>query len=120
MSPTPTATASSWTCQSCGVCVSWVDGQQAPLPESWISTGEGSFCLKCRRERAAELAVESAPEDTSREELAKIRRASLIEFEVRRTPDLPNNTIARACRSSSVAVAKAREEIESRDAVSAG
>jgi hypothetical protein len=113
-------TASSWTCEGCGVSVSWIDGHPAPMPDSWVRSEEGCFCLKCRRERAAESAMETAPEDTNREARAKLRRASLIEFEIRRTPDRPNNSIARACRSSVLAVAAARKRIESQARGAAG
>ena len=111
---TATSTAERWTCDECGVSVTWSDGRRAPLPEVWTRSAEGCFCLKCRRERAAESAVEGAPEGGNREARAKLRRASLIEFEIRRTPDRPNNTIARACRSSAVVVAQARKRIESK------
>ncbi len=40
-----------------------------------------------------------------------LRRAALIEFEVRRTPDHSNGMIAKACRSSVSAVAKARDRL---------
>jgi hypothetical protein len=106
-------TASRWTCDGCGVTASRIDGLQAPLPEAWASSSDGCLCLKCRREQAAERALEEAPEDSDRESRAKLRRAGLIEFEIRRTPERPNNTIARACRSSAVAVAAARQKIES-------
>ena len=108
------AVASRWTCQECGVAVSWADGHRGPLPDGWSDSADGLFCLKCRRERVAEAAA--PPEEGNREERAKLRRASLIEFEVRRTPDRPNNQIAKACRSSVVAVAAARERIESETA----
>jgi hypothetical protein len=113
-------TARRWTCDGCRVAASRLDGEQAPLPEAWARTAEGCFCLKCRRERAAESAMEAAPGESNREARAKLRRAGLIEFEIRRTPDRPNNTIARACRSSAVAVAAARQRIESRERSSAG
>jgi hypothetical protein len=109
---TATATSTRWTCDGCGVSVSWSGGERKPLPESWAFADADCICLKCRRERAAESAVADLPE-SDRESRAKQRRASLIEFEVRRTPDKPNNTIARACRSSAVAVAAARARIES-------
>jgi hypothetical protein len=53
--------------------------------------------------------MESAPTDSSREDLARIRRTALIEFEISRSPDLPNRTIAQACRTSTGAVAAIRE-----------
>lgn len=106
-------TASTWTCDGCGVSVSWIDGHQGPLPDTWARADDGCFCLKCRRDRAAESAMDAVPGDGNREARAKLRRASLIEFEIRRTPDRANNTIARACRSSAIAVAAARRRIES-------
>ena len=108
-------TAQSWTCDGCGVSVSWSDGHRESVPETWVRSDSGCFCLRCRRERAADSAVEAAPGDENRDARAKLRRAGLIEFEIRRTPDRPNNTIARACRSSAVAVAAARKRIESRE-----
>jgi hypothetical protein len=107
-------TASRWVCDGCGVCVSWIDGHRGPLPDAWVRSGDGCFCLKCRRDRAADSALATAPEDTSRDARAKLRRASLIEFEIRRTPDMANNQIARVCRSSTPAVAAVRRRIESR------
>jgi hypothetical protein len=112
-----TATARRWTCDGCAVSVSWIDGHQAPLPENWSSSAEGCLCLKCRREEAAESALATVPGDSNRDVRAKLRRAGLIEFEVRRTPDRPDSTIARACRASSTAVAAARQRIKSQDAV---
>jgi hypothetical protein len=107
-----TPTASRWTCDGCEVSVSWIGGRQAPLPESWTRSGEGQFCLKCRRERAADAAVDAAPETSTRDGRAKLRRASLIEFEVRRTPELPDNRIARACHASPIAVKAARQRLD--------
>ena len=93
-------TAESWACEGCGVTVSWMDGHRGPLPDTWAHEEDGPHCLKCRRELAAEAALDAAPEESNREARAKMRRASLIEFEVRRTPERPNNTIARACHAS--------------------
>ena len=72
---------------------------------------EGEFCLACRRARAAEEALAATPDECSTEVRAKARRAGLIEFEVRRTPTLTDNTIARACRTSASAVAAARKRL---------
>jgi hypothetical protein len=66
------------------------------------------FCLSCSRALAGDAAMESAPTDCSREELARIRRRGLIEFEISRFPEAPNRTIARACRTSTGAVAAVR------------
>jgi hypothetical protein len=70
------------------------------------------FCLGCRRQQAAEAALEAAPADTSRDKRATLRRAGLIEFEVRRAPNRTDRTIAQACSSSAVAVAAARRRMQ--------
>lgn len=103
--------AASWTCDSCAVSISRIDGELVPLPSGWESSAEGRFCLLCSRSRAAEAALDSAPQDCTRDERAKLRRAALIEFEVRRVPEQPDSAIARACRSSAAAVAAARRRI---------
>lgn len=109
-----TAVASSarkWTCVRCGVSVSRIDGSRAPLPESWTTGAEGSFCLTCRRERAGEAALEAAPADCSNDFRMKARRSGLLEFEVRRAPDRADNAIAKACHTSASAVAAARRAV---------
>jgi hypothetical protein len=106
----PEATATGHTCGRCEVTASWMPGVTRPeLPKGWIVEETETFCLNCRRERAAE-AVE--PEDgTPAAELTKLRSQAKIEFEIRRDPDLPDNRIARACRTSTMAVRKARARI---------
>jgi hypothetical protein len=89
-----------------------MDGEQTAIPEAWSSSGDGLFCLVCRRDQAAEAAIASAPADSPVEKRAEIRRAALIEFEVLRNPDHPDGVIARVCRSSAPAVAKARERLQ--------
>lgn len=110
-----TDTARKWTCDRCSVSASRIDGAPTPLPESWVrSSEEGSFCLTCRRERAAEAALEAAPADSSNDARAKMRRAGLLEFEVRRAPDRADNAIAKACHTSASAVARARDVVGQR------
>jgi hypothetical protein len=108
----PTKSALKWTCDGCSVTVSRIDGQRAPIPEAWATGPEGQLCLGCRRQRAAEAALEQAPTDTARSERVKVRRAGLIEFELRRTPGLSDSSIARACRSSVAAVAATRRRVD--------
>jgi hypothetical protein len=105
------ATAKRWTCGECGVSIGRMDGTQVPLPPSWTNSAEGTFCLLCRRERAARAALEAAPADCGLEEKAKLRRAALIEFEVLRRPDEGDGMIAKTCRSSVAAVAAARRRL---------
>ena len=108
---TATGTAKKWTCDSCGVSVSRIDGGRAALPETWASSDEGRFCLVCRRERAATAALEAAPSNSPIDVRARLRRAAVIEFEVRRTPDHTDGAIAKACRTSAAAVAEARRRL---------
>jgi hypothetical protein len=110
-------TAKKWTCESCGVSAGLLDGEPVAIPSSWIDSPQGIFCLVCRRERAGEAALESAPSDSPVAERAKLRRAALIEFEVSRTPDQADGMIARACRTSVSAVSRARRRLELPDPV---
>ncbi|MBA3867238.1 MAG: hypothetical protein H0X42_12995 [Solirubrobacterales bacterium] len=109
---TATHTAKKWTCDHCGVSVSRMGGEKVELPDTWDNSSEGTYCLICRRERAAQAALEAAPEDSPLEMRAKLRRAALIEFEVSRRPDHGDGAIAKACRSSVSAVAAARQRLK--------
>lgn len=100
-----------WTCGRCGVAAGRIDGKAVPLPGGWESGEEGEFCLACRRGRAGDAGHAAAPADASTAERAGARRAALLEFEVRRTPQLTDSTIARACRTSASAVAAARRRL---------
>jgi hypothetical protein len=104
--------ARKWTCRGCGVSAGNIDGKSVPMPRAWVDSIEGTYCLACRRERAGEAALETAPLDSPVAARAKLRRAALIEFEVQRTPDQGNGTIARACRTSVSAVSRARQRLE--------
>jgi hypothetical protein len=105
-----TATAMKWTCDGCGMTVRRMDGTETALPDDWAHAEQGLICLLCRRDLAAEEAIASAP-DSPIGVRAELRRAALIEFEVRRNPDHPDGVIARTCRSSAPAVAKARQRL---------
>ncbi len=105
-------TAKKWTCQSCGVSAGSIDGGAVSMPRSWVDSSEGTFCLACRRERAADAALKPAALDGPVATRAQLRRAALIEFEVRRTPDQGNGAIARACHTSVSAVSSARRRLE--------
>jgi hypothetical protein len=105
-------TARKWTCDRCGVSASQMDGAQTPAPESWARSADGLFCLTCRRERAAEQALDAAPADCGNDAKVKARRAGLIEFEVGRAPDRADNAIARSCHTSVSAVTAARRALD--------
>ncbi len=98
-----------WSCARCGVSAGRIDGKRVALPATWTRSEERIFCLSCSRALAGDAAMESAPADCSREDLIRIRRRGLIEFEIDRSPDAPNRTIAQACRTSTGAVAAIRE-----------
>jgi hypothetical protein len=108
---TSSDTAKKWTCERCGVSVTRIDGGKAVLPDSWAASSEGCFCLGCRRDRAAEAALEAAPSDATRDVRMRLRRSAVIEFELRRTPECADNAIAKACRSSVPAVAEVRDRL---------
>jgi len=93
--------------------VGHIDGRQVMLPANWEETREGAFCLACRRERAIEVAQQAAVAEGDSKAFAKARRTGLIEFEVRRSPDLSDNMIARTCHTNAAAVTATRRKIES-------
>jgi hypothetical protein len=107
-----TPTARKWTCDRCDVTVGQMDGTKAPMPESWASGDDGRFCLTCRRERAAEAALDAAPPHCTNDARAKLRRNGLVEFEVRRAPERADQAIAKACHTSASAVAAARRQLQ--------
>jgi hypothetical protein len=102
------ADAVRWECARCSVSVGHMDGRRAALPTGWTEAADETFCLSCSRALAGDEAMESAPADSSREDLVRLRRAALIEFEIRRAPDAPNRSIARSCRTSTGAVTAVR------------
>jgi hypothetical protein len=105
------APAIRWTCARCQVSVGRLDGARSEVPDTWSSAEGLIYCLSCSRTRAAEFAGEAAPDETSSEDKARLRRRAIIAFEIGRTPEAPNRTIASACRTSSKTVANVREEM---------
>jgi hypothetical protein len=99
-----------WLCAGCGMSARRIDGLPMALPASWGESPEGPLCLLCRRDRAAQAAVVAAGEEAN-ESRAEIRKTALIEFEVKRTPQLSNGAIARACQCAPLAVAAARQRL---------
>lgn len=108
-----TTTATTWTCSRCTVTASWAPGIDSPqMPAVWVSDGDATHCLRCRRELAGESGLEQMPEGSSGEDRQRAKVAAMIEFEIVRDPDRPNGKIAKACSSSVVAVGKVRERLE--------
>lgn len=101
-----------WTCGRCAVTASWMPGTERPkVPANWAILDDEIYCLGCRRDMAGEAGMDGMSEDASLEERRKQRSHSRIEFELIRTPDIPDNRIAKSCQTSVVAVRKARERL---------
>jgi len=109
---TQQAPAIDWTCGRCEVTASWMVGTERPvLPSGWVQEDESFYCLGCRRERAGDAALDGIPEDAPVELRQKTRHRARVEFEITRDPERPDNKIAKACRTSTPAVRKARERL---------
>ncbi len=106
------ADAVRWSCSRCAVSVGRMDGEPTMLPMNWSRSDDQILCLGCRRAQAGESAMDSAPTASSREDRVRLRRTALIEFEIGRAPEVPNRTIALACRTSIATVAAVRNELE--------
>jgi len=107
----PAATASEWQCDRCGMTTSRQGGEKIALPDNWVNSDEGQFCLACRRERAAEAALDAGPADSTHKVRADLRRDAILGFEVSRDPERPNAVIAQVCKSSVSAVASTRSRL---------
>lgn len=83
-----------------------------PLPPTWTTFDGLAYCLSCSRARAADEAMDALPDSITGEARAKLRRKALIRFEISRSPAAPNREIASACRTSTMAVAAVRDEID--------
>lgn len=106
------AEAISWTCDRCEMTVSFASEVERPrLPSTWAQEGGLLYCLSCRREMAGEAGLEGIDEGTPNEKRLQIRSQARIAFEIRRDPERPDNQIAKACRTSTVAVRKARASL---------
>ena len=105
----------SWTCARCEVTARWMEHVERPtLPAGWSKKRNGDVhCRLCRRELAAQEALEKAPKDASLEMRQQIQASARLEFEVRRDPDQHDAEIAKGCGTSMVAVRKTRERLNS-------
>jgi hypothetical protein len=111
-----TATKSLWTCDRCGVSVSWSSGKKRrSLPDNWVSDKDGTFCLGCRREMAGEAGTAEMPDDASGDSRRKADVTARIEFEISRDPAAADGQIAKACRTSVASVRQVRERLASPD-----
>ena len=96
----------SWTCDECGVRVSFAAGSEdnPSMPEGWEERGDTWLCLGCRRREVTE-AVTEGPEASRAAE----RRRALAEFELLRNPDAPDHVIARRAHCQPRFIAPIRE-----------
>lgn len=106
------APAVRWSCARCNVSVGRIDGGPTDLPDTWTRAEGATYCLICSRTMVGEAAMDLAPSASSREELMRVRRDAVIEFEIDRTPLAPNRVIAHACRTSLMTVATVRRAVD--------
>lgn len=99
-------------CARCDVTVQWMKGHDAPKsPANWAQKNGEHYCLACRRDLAADAALEKAPEGMSLTDRAKLQSAARIHFEVKRDPTRADGEIAKSCGASIASVGKARKEL---------
>ena len=104
--------AVTWTCARCEMTVSFAPEVERPrLPTTWAREDGLLYCLSCRRDMAGEAGLEGIDEDTPNDKRLQIRSQAQIAFEIGRDPERPDNQIAKACRTSTVAVRKARARL---------
>jgi hypothetical protein len=111
-SDAPRAEEASWTCARCEMTVSFAADVARPrLPSTWAREGGLLYCLSCQREMAGEAVLEGLDDDMPNEKRLQLRSQARIEFEINRDPARPDNQIAKACRTSTVAIRKARTRL---------
>ncbi len=95
--------------------VSWLPGAETQgRPESWADEGGELHCLSCRRDRAGDEAIDDLPDGAPPPDRQRARSNARIEFEIERDPERPDNRIANACHTSTLAVRKARMRLHQR------
>ena len=107
-------TGSEWTCARCGVTATVMPGAAKLFepPASWEQLNGVSYCLGCRRTLAGEAKAAAVSDQHSAAERLRANAEGRIEFELRRTPDLTDGAIAKACRTSAATVAAARKRLK--------
>jgi hypothetical protein len=81
------------------------------LPATWARQDGLLYCLACRRDRAGEAGLEGIV-DASRLKRLQIRSQARIAFEINRDPERADGQIAKTCRTTTVAVRKARARLD--------
>lgn len=110
--PADAEEAVAWTCARCEMTVSFASNVKRPrLPTTWARHDGRLYCLSCRRDLAGEAGLEGIDEDTPNAKRIQIRSQARIAFEINRDPERPDNQIAKVCRTSTVAVRRARAHL---------
>jgi hypothetical protein len=87
----------------------WTNGLgEGSTPPNWVEDDGRHYCLACRRERAIDIALEEAGE-IGIEARAKLRSEAVVKFEIARDPERTEGEIAKAARTSILAVRNARK-----------
>jgi len=92
------------------------DVEDTSLPSTWTEEDGELYCLSCRREMAGDAGLEGVDEGTPSQERQRIRSKARIEFEIERDPGRADNEIAKACRTSTFSVRKARARLATQPA----
>jgi hypothetical protein len=87
------------------------EAENPALPSTWAEEDGALYCLSCRRDRAGDEAMHGLPADARADARARARSQARVEFEIQRDPERPDNRIAKACRTSTPAVRKARTRL---------
>ncbi len=104
--------AEGWTCERCEVTVTFSHEVERPrLPSTWSRENGALYCLGCRREMAGDAGVAELADDAPPDVRQRARSEGRIDFEIRRDPERPDNQIAKACRTSTLTVRKARARL---------
>ena len=69
---------------------------------------QAGILIGCRREMAGDAGVALLDEGASPDVRHRAHSQARIDFEIRRDPERPDNQIAKACRTSTLAIRKAR------------
>ena len=85
--------------------------ERPQLPSTWSQVNGDLYCLGCRREMAGDAGVALLKEGASPDLRHRAHSQGRIDFEIRRDPERPDNQIAKACRTSTLAIRKARTRL---------
>lgn len=104
-----------WACARCGVEVRFADGHPEPeLPNGWEREGRSGalYCLRCRRDQAAEAAIaEAEAQGLEGADVGRAKQRALVALELDRDADRGTAAIAQALGIPSKNVTAARRAL---------